>query len=93
MQQQQQDHAGTQTREEPENLNDMREVTDYADLYGAYSEDFDCNPTNHIVTKVDIRVKNIYSTHLISKVLLTDQNQTALCVKVITSQKNMTLVV
>jgi hypothetical protein len=60
---------------------------DYADLYGTYAEDFDCQQPNHLVTKVDIRLKNVFSTHMISKVLLTDNNQTALCIKLITCQK------
>ena len=49
-------------------------VHEYSDLHGAYADDFDCSPINHLVTKVDIRLKNVFSTHLISKVLLTDQN-------------------
>lgn len=69
------------------------QLMDFSDLHGAYSEDLDCQPQNFLVNKVDIRVKNVFATHLISKTLLTDQNQTALCVKLMTSQKCVQLVI
>lgn len=44
-------------------------------MQGQYSGDPDCKPPNHSDHKVDIRIKNIFATHLICKVLLTQSNK------------------
>lgn len=64
---------------------------DGLDLQGAYADDLDCLPANHLVTKLEVRIKNVFAVQMISKVLLTDQNKTALCVRLITSHKGMQL--
>lgn len=58
---------------------------EFVDLHGAYSNDYDCEPHNPVVNKVDIRVKNIFTNHMVSKALLTNDKR-VLVVKVITSQ-------
>jgi hypothetical protein len=53
-------------------------------LHGAYSNDHDCEPHNPVVNKANIRVKNVFTNHMVAKALLTNDRR-VLVVKVVTS--------